>query len=375
MKPQMDGVLSYQIIKRYVTENKIYSKKKIEDWQIQPNTLDLRLGNIGYRVRTSFLSVDSAVSKKIGDYVMYEINLAQGAILEKGCVYVIPLMESLNLPNDIYGKTNPKSSVGRLDVFTRVISDANYRYNAISEGYQGKLYVEISPISFTIKVKEGDSINQLRLLKGNNVRLSDSELKAWYRKMPLLYNEKGKAIPLSKTIFSDGLHMRIDLKYSKKKRVIGFKSKKNSTVIEISKRNYYPIDHFWERLYSDNKSSLILQPEEFYIFASKERVVIPPGLCGEVIPYDPENGEMRVHYAGFFDSGFGHVRSQQGYVGAKAVLEIRPHDVPFLIEDGQIIFRMVFDKNNVRPDHLYGHGIKSSYQCQDLKLSKHFKND
>jgi dCTP deaminase len=370
----MGGIQSYQHLKRFVDEKTIYSNSPFNDWQFQANTIDLRLGPVVYRVRSSFISFTKSVEDKINELLMYELNLQDGAILEKGCVYIIPLQEKLSLPPNIYGKTNPKSSTGRLDIFTRIITDYNYKFNVIQGGYSGNLYVEVSPMSFTIKVRENDSLNQLRLIDGDNVRLSQTELENLYDDTPLLYDDNGHDLPKKDVVFNDGLFMRIDLSHTKEKRIIGFKSKKNSSVLDLRKKSYYAASQFWDTIYSSHSQKLILEPEVFYIFASKERIVIPPGVCGEMIPYDPDSGEMRVHYAGFFDTGFGYDHTESNTLkGAKAVLEVRPHDVPFLIDDGQILFRLVFDRNIKIPTKIYGKSLNSNYQYQGLSLSKHFK--
>lgn len=369
----MSGIESYQQLKKFTNEKIITSEIPIYDWQFQANTIDLRLGPIAYRVRSSFISFSTSVEKKVNELLMYQLDLKEGAILEKGCVYIIPLLEKLFLPDHIYGKTNPKSSTGRLDIFTRIITDNNFKYNIIQNGYKGNLYVEVSPMSFGIKVRENDCLNQLRLIEGNDVRLSESELIDLYKKIPLLYDDEGCYLPVSEVTLNDGLFMRIDLLHSKENRIIGYKSKKNSSIIDLRKIAFYEKEQFWDAIYSNESQKLILEPEVFYIFASKERIVVPPGVCGEMIPYDPDSGEMRVHYAGFFDTGFGYTDSDYSKVtGAKAVLEIRPHDVPFLIEDGQILFRLVFDRNIIIPDKIYGKTLNSNYQYQGLSLSKHF---
>lgn len=367
----MSGILSYQHLKEFVDKKVIFANDPINDWQFQPNTIDLRLGPVAYRVRSSFIPLTKRVEDRIDEFLMYKVDLKDGAILEKGCVYIIPLKEKLDLPPDIYGKTNPKSSTGRLDIFTRIITDHNYRFNTVRSGYSGNLYVEVSPMSFTIKVRENDSLNHLRLITGDNVRVSQREVEEMYDSVPLLYDDDGNPLPKGDVVFDEGLFMRIDLSHYGERKVIGFKSKRNSSVLDISKKYHYDANEFWEKIYSDSSEQLILEPEVFYIFASRERIVIPPGVCGEMVPYDPNSGEMRVHYAGFFDTGFGY-EPNSSIKGAKAVLEVRPHDVPFLIEDGQILFRLVFDKNVQIPTQFYGKALKSHYQCQGLSLSKHF---
>ena len=210
----MSGIKSYQHLKKYVDKKIIFSNSPINEWQFQANTIDLRLGSVAYRVRSSFISFTSSVKDKIDELLMYQLNLENGAILEKGCVYIIPLQEKLCLPNDIYGKTNPKSSTGRLDIFTRIITDKNYKFNIIQKGYKGNLYVEVSPMSFAVKIRENDCLNQLRLIEGDNVRLSQSELVNLYKDIPLLYDEHGHSLPENDVILNDGIFMRIDISHN-----------------------------------------------------------------------------------------------------------------------------------------------------------------
>ncbi len=365
----MGSIYSYQTIKKFCENGIIYSSSEIENVQFQPNTLDLRLSNIAYRVRSSFLTRQKTVREKIKEHSMYEIDISKGAILEKGCVYIIPLQEKLNLPKEIFGKTNPKSSTGRLDIFTRVITDYNFRFNYIETGYCGELFLEIAPMSFTISVEEGDSLCQLRLMSGSDISLSDSELRNFYKTNPFLFSENGVVLESTDVSISNGVFLSVDL-LSGNDGIIGYKSKKNSEVIKFNKKGIHPTLNFWDPIHANDNGELIIEPEGFYIFASKERITIPGGLCGEMVPYDPDSGELRVHYAGFFDTGFG---ADNGFMyGAKAVLEVRPHDVPFLIEDGQILCRIRFDRNDQVPECQYGAQLCSSYQHQGLQLSKHF---
>jgi dCTP deaminase len=367
----MNGVLAIQQLIQLITDKAICSTKPIVHQQIQPNSLDLRLGAKAYRVRSSFISERQPVMSKVRELCMYELDLTQGAVLEKGKIYIIPLLESLDLPAQIHGYTNPKSSTGRLDIFTRVITDLNYRFNEVASGYHGNLFLEIAPRSFTILVREGDSLSQLRLVDGQDFKVTEDELRALYRQTPLLFDAEGDPIGLEKTKLRDGLFMGINLSSSDNHGVIGYKSRKNSELIDIGKIAFYPVDRFWEPVITPHDGHLILEPEEFYIFSSKERILIPEHICGEMIPYDTNSGELRTHYAGFFDSGFGNDDISKG---AKVVLEVRSHDVPFLIEDEQTLFRVVFSRNAAIPDKLYGSEVNSNYQNQGLRLSKQFRD-
>lgn len=365
----------------------------IEENQFQPNSIDLRLGEKAFRVRCSFLPENETVDEKISKLKMYEVPITDGAVLEQNCVYIIPLLESLEMPESnhtiqkglfngseeehevklgsvetLTAKANPKSSTGRLDVFTRVITDYSHRFEEINPGYKGGLYLEVVPKSFSIKVKTGQRLNQLRVRHGFEV-LSDQDLLRVHGADPLLFDENREPVSMEKIKVKQGLFMSVQLK-GKKGEVIGYKAKKHNDYIDLDKIGHYEVDEFWEPIYARQNNQLILEPEAFYIFASKERIRVPGHLACEMMAYDTGSGELRTHYAGFFDSGFGGMVEDQG---ARAVLEVRSHDVPFMIEDGQTMFSMQFEPNAEQPDFVYGEEIDSNYQGQDLKLGKHFR--
>jgi dCTP deaminase len=372
------GVLSCQELKKAIEEGIISSKVPIDEGQIQPASIDLRLGERAYRLVSSFLPEGNEVIKKLhmpdiygSDLVMYELDITNGGILEKSSVYLIPLMEELKLPANVGGKANPKSTTGRLDIFTRIITDRNPRFDEVPAGYTGGLFLEVMPRSFTINVKAGLSLVQLRLRKGATV-LSDSRLKKLNREVELLYDGAGH-VPHGLVKIDNGIFMSADLK-GDRKGIIGYKAKKNSHVVDLTKRNYYNIDDFWEPIYKNPKRTLILEPEEFYILSSKEKIRIPPQYASEMVPYEAGSGELRTHYAGFFDPGFGY--GADGKVkGTKAVLEVRAHDVPFMIAHGQTFCKLFFEKMMEVPEKVYGPKIGSSYQYQGITLSKQFKNE
>ncbi len=375
------GILPYQHIKDLIARRVIRAEVPIEDPQIQPASLDLRLGRKAYRLISSFLPELSEISSRLNvldfyqsDLVMYEMDLTEGAILEKGHVYLVPLMETVQLPASVRAKANPKSTTGRLDVFTRVVTDMNAGFDEIRPGYHGPLYLEIVPRSFTIKVKTGYSLNQIRFIQGDAM-VPDSQLARLHRSDPLLYHNALGGKPLAgQDLRTDrGLFLRIDLKgHDRGERpVIGYRAKKNSHVIDWSKIGYYAALDFWEPLVRHRQDSLLLEPEEFYILASKERIRVPPGYAAEMVAYEAACGELRTHYAGFFDPGFGY--GQGELRGTQVVLEVRPHDVPFLIHDGQTFFKVVYDRMSQLPAQLYGTALGSSYHRQGLTLSKHFK--
>jgi dCTP deaminase len=391
------GVLPIQKLKLLAELGVIghHEKYPILDDQYQPNSIDLRLGEVAYRVRSSFLPENETVSQKLERLEQYSFSLKEGAVLEENAVYIIPLLEHLRLPQSHYSpttthrtnvnngdyeeplrlyalenltaKANPKSSTGRLDVFTRVITDYSHRFEEITAGYQGPLFVEVVPKSFPIKVKTGQRLNQLRIRHGFEV-LSDQDLLRIHDQEPLLFTEEGVAMPLDTLKVNKGLFMSVHLK-AKPGKIIGYKAKRHSNYIDFEKIGHYKVEDFWEPILASKDSMVILEPESFYIFASKERIRVPAKLACEMMAYDTGSGELRTHYAGFFDSGFGG-SVEEG--GARAVLEVRSHDVPFLIEDGQTLFSMQFEPNSEQPDIMYGREIKSNYQGQSLKLGKHF---
>ncbi len=364
------GVLPVQMLRGLCAQKRIAADTPMRKEQFQPSSIDLRLGTKAYRIRSSFLPQRGTVESTLKELVMYELDLRGGAILERENVYLIPLLERLALPRGVRGRTNPKSSTGRLDIFTRVISDHTPRFEDIREGYEGGLYLEVVPRSFTIKVRTGLSLNQLRLFSGppGDSVVEDSQLMNIHNHKPLVYNAAGK---IPEPEIRGGLTLGVETHTDAPHRVIGYKAKKNSAVIDTSRVGKYRIHDFWETIESPREKFLILEPEEFYIFASKERVRVPMDCAAEMVEFDAGSGELRTHYAGFFDSGFG----DGGVRGTKAVLEVRPHDVPFRIEDGQLFFKLRYEKMAAVPLFGYGSGIGSNYHNQGLKLSKHFVMD
>ncbi len=386
------GVLPVQQLRWLVQNGMIKGQKDapVQEDQFQPNSLDLRLGPQAYRVRCSFLPENESVSQKLEKLTQHSFSIEEGAVLEPNCTYIIPLMEELDLPDTVArpgtkpggdrptvfadehltAKANPKSSTGRLDIFTRVITDYSHRFEEIPAGYKGRLYLEVVPKSFSIRVITGQRLNQLRIRHGQ-AYLSDQDIMMAHKQHPVLMDDQGKALDIDQLKLSNGLFMSVSLKPGPD-NIIGYKARKHRDVIDLEKIDHYKISQFWEPIYADQEDYLILEPEAFYIFASRELCRIPDHLAAEMVPYDTGSGELRTHYAGFFDSGFGNDSEKPG---ARAVLEVRSHDVPFLVEDGQTFFRMIFEPNTDLPDFVYGKAIKSNYQSQGLKLSKHFKNE
>ncbi|MBT5969393.1 MAG: 2'-deoxycytidine 5'-triphosphate deaminase [Nitrospina sp.] len=369
------GYLTNQSIELACHEGIIHSRVTMLASQFQPVSLDLRLGGQAYRIQSSFLPENDTVEAKLKEVKLYEIDLRDGGILEKGAIYLIPILEELAFPKNVQGRTNPKSSTGRLDMFTRVIVDHGHRFDEVPSGYKGKIYLEVIPRSFPVKVKEGLRLNQLRIFQGNP-HLSDIQLKKHYKKTPILFGDAGRSVGLDKVKIDNGLFISLDLAGTRRDRIVAYKAKTNSTVIDMSlNRHYHPMD-FWEpiTLTQIRNKRLILEPESFYIMMSKEKICIWPHLLAEMVAYEPNSGELRTHYAGFFDPGFGwHGGKVMKNQGTRAVMEVRPHDVPFMVEDGQTFCRLKFESVIEKPTKVYGKKIKSNYHSQGLSLSKYFK--
>lgn len=365
-----DGILPVQGLRAAAAAGVIESGDfKIPDASFQPASLDLRLGDRAYRLRCSFLPHDTSVQAKLSDFVMGEIPLQDGGILERNRPYLIPLVEELRLPKNIYGKTNPRSSTGRLDVFTRVITDHSHRFDEIHPGYHGKLFLEVASRSFTIHVKEGLSLNQLRLIHGE-YRPTDQAILDFHGHTPIIFVDGEPAKPDELTV-ANGVFLSIDVT-GDENNVVGYKAKKNSYLLDLSAVGKYNAEDFWEPVYGERKHRLVLEPEDLYLLLSAERVRIPPEFAAEMIAYDPTSGELRTHYAGFFDPGFGY-DAQGRLKGTRAVMEVRAHDVPFMIEDRQKVCKLEFQRMAEPPNVLYGSEIGSSYQYQELTLSKQFR--
>ena len=367
------GYLPCQLIEQVHRQGMIHSQEPIHDSQIQPVSLDLRLGPKAYRIQCSFLPENEPVETKLKEISLYDFDITDGGILEKNAIYLIPLMEELALPSSLYGLANPKSSTGRLDMFTRVIVDKGHRFDEIPRGYRGKLYLEIIPRSFPVKVHAGLSLNQLRLAHITSHTLGKQGLELKYKNHPILFDRNGFVIPFDQIKVESGIYISLDISGDQPESIIAYKAKTNSTVIDLSKIRHYKADEFWEPIYRNKKNRLILEPESFYIMMSKERVCIWPDWLAEMIAYEPNSGELRTHYAGFFDSGFGwNGTDELMNQGTRAVMEVRPHDVPFMVEDGQTFCRLKFEKVVERPEKVYGLALNSNYHSQGLALSKYF---
>ena len=365
------GILPSQEIRDLIAGGRICASPSIEEAHIQPASLDLRLGDIAHRVQASFLpGPNNTVESKIKDLRMARLDLTGNTVLEKDCVYIVPLLEELNLPEGISGKANPKSTTGRLDIFTRVITDRTPRFDEIAAGYRGGLYLEISPQSFPVRVQAGASLNQLRLLVGDGT-LSDDALRDVYTRLPLLYDDDDRPVPLARAVFNDGLGMGVDLSGRATGGIIGYRAHPNPPAVDLARVAQYDPAEFWEPIKRPSRDAYILEANRFYILVSKERIRVPPDCAAEMVVYDAGAGEIRTHYAGFFDPGFGF--GEGGVLGTKVVMEVRAREVPFLVYDGQTSFKVWFERLRSRPERVYGVGLRSSYQHQTLSLSKHFR--
>jgi dCTP deaminase len=368
------GLMPSQLLREAVTSGReILSPQPIADWQIQPASIDLRLGEVAYRVRASFLPGGRArVRDKLDLLSMHRIDLTQGAVLEKDCVYIVPLLEYVALRSRTTALANPKSSIGRLDVFARVITDYGAEFDRVREGYKGPLYAEISPRSFSILVRTGSSLVQLRIRRGSP-QFSDTALRRLHEEVGLVETPEGAAA--APQAIRDGLAFSVDVAGERDSGLVGWKARRHTDLVDVDRIRHYDPRDYWEEVYAHRGSGapggIVLDPHDFYILASREAVVVPPDHAAEMLPYHTFVGEFRVHFAGFFDPGFGTAES--GGAGSRAVLEVRSHEVPFLIEDGQVLGRLVYERLIARPDKLYGRAIGSSYQRQGLALSKHFK--
>ncbi len=346
------------------------TESPLAEEQIQPASLDLRLGKTAYRVRAGFLPGKSkSVMDRVSSLGMHEVSLEDGGVLEKGAVYIIPLLESVDLPEFLEGVISPKSSTGRLDILTRLITDNGTTFDRIPKGYTGPLYVEVTPLTFSIVARTGDRLNQLRLRTGFTP-LSEQDMANLHNETPLIFNEQGT--PEMPVLEQGGIWMSVDLEGIDGSDIVAYRARKHAPVLDLRKIGHYNLNDFWEPITKPHDGGLVLNPEDFYIMVSREKVSVPGHTSCEMMPYETTAGELRVHYAGFFDPGFGMTKEGSS-VGVRAVLEVRSHDVPFVLEHGQKICRMVYEPLAETPDILYGIDLSSNYASQGLKLAKQFK--
>lgn len=362
------GILPSQKIEQLISAGYISAVPGISLDQVQPASIDLRFGPVAHRIPASFLSgKQSTVANRLSELSLEEIDLTAPALFEKNAVYIVPLCEELHLPDAISARANPKSSTGRLDIFTRLITDYGTAFEDVPAGYKGKLYAEVVPLTFQIIVREGTRLNQLRLRRGDPPP-TDAMVWRMHERHPIVYSpDESPAVPM---VSERGIMLSVDLVGIGDSEIIGYKARRDAAPIDLSKINFYEICDYWEPIYSNSAKRIRLEPGEFYILVSKQKITIPLDVAAEMMPFDSSVGEFRIHYAGFFDPGFGWSSDEKG---AHAVLEVRCHDVPSLLEDDQIVCRLVYEQLLAVPEKLYGTGIGSSYQSQRLALSKHFR--
>ncbi len=367
--PQRDGVLPSQALHEVLAREYVRSERlRIPERNVQPASLDLHLGERAFRLRSSFLPGLNSVDDRLAEHSMEEIDLRDGAVLEKNRPYLIPLIEELALPDWLRGRTNPRSSTGRLDIFTRVVTDYGQHFDEIPPGYRGRLFLEVVSRSFTIKVRTGHALNQLRLIVGA-VQCTDDDLAGLHASSPVVFVGR-EPLPPDDLRLNGGLFLSIDLS---NQEFVGYRAKRNSALLDLSKSAYYDPTDFWDKVRAERGMRIVLEPEEFYLLVSRERVRIPPEYAAEMAAYDPTSGELRTHYAGFFDPGFGDVDGDTR--GTPAVMEVRAHDVPFMLEHGQRVCRLTFERMQEPPAEAYGSGIGSRYQRQYLALGRQFQED
>ncbi len=362
------GILPAQTIRELIAGGRVVASNEVTEEQIQPASIDLRLGEVAYRVRASFLpGAESTVQDKISSLALTKVDLTGGTVFEPGCVYIAPLMEELRLPKDVEARANPKSTTGRLDIFTRLIADYGVEFERIRPGYRGKLFAEIVSGTFTIQARTGMKLNQLRFIRGNPPS-HDGPLVELDERENLVYEEDEGPV---KATIDKGLRISVRLNAEGESDLVAFRAKKHAPVVDLGARDFHDPREYWDAVYSAPGRGIVLDPGDFYLLASKEKVRVPPDYAAEMVPYDQSIGEFRVHYAGFFDPGFGYGLSD--VLGTLAVLEVRAHEVPILIEHGQIVGRLIYSPMLARPEKIYGVQIGSSYQMQGLALSKQFK--
>src|SRR5215469_7422598 len=375
--PVYTGILPCQKIREMVADGEIAPTDifaGVAPDQIQPASIDLRLGEVAYPVDASFLpgkgkSVPERMAELDRDFGSFAIDLKSGAVLEKGRLYVIPLQESIRLRSDVAAFANPKSSTGRLDILTRLIADGATLFDQVEEGYEGRLHLEVAPRSFSVVGRTGTRLNQLRFRRTRGEAPRPITSTDWRQLL-----SEGQISDTAELSDRTGyLPFSIDLVGSGEDGcLIGWRAKKHAKRIDLDKRDYDPLD-FWEPIRFHRKPALVLDPDEFYILMTKEPIAVPPDFAAEMLPYDTRAGEFRVHYAGFFDPGFGWDPHTKKAGSSRGVLEVRSHEVPFVLEDGQRVGWLRYERMAERPQTLYGREIGSHYQGQDLKLAKQFK--
>jgi len=372
-----DGILPSQAIKAMVATGQVSATPDVSDSQIQPASIDLRLGREAYRVQASFLpGHETTLLTKVHELLDGTIDLTAQtpALLEPGVVYIIPLLERLRLPGDVQGIANPKSTTGRLDIFTRLITEHGDQFDRVPKGYRGLLYAEVSSRTFPVRVRSGMALNQLRFVGGNATNIldpiRDGDLKALSVREPLVYDAEGH--PTSNRV-GDGIQLTVDLEGENATDIVAYKAKENPRAIELDRIGHYDVADYWDAIPRPRSGNIILAKGGFYLLASKAKVSVPLSHAAEMVAHESSMGEFRVHYAGFFDPGFGYGARKGDIPGTKAVLEVRAYEVPILLEDDDVVGRLHYYPMAAVPNVAYGPSIGSSYQQQGLALSKQFK--
>jgi len=373
-KDDAPGILTHADIESLVERGAVTADHPFEAGQIQPTSLDLRLGRTAHRMCAGFLPHRHAVEDRLQSMRAHRIDLADGAVLERGHIYLIPLLEELRLPKDVSARCNPKSSTGRIDLFTRVITDRNERFDDVAPGYHGRLWLEVMPRSFPVRARTGIRLNQIRFVRGPSA-LDNAAHRAEHQQTALVTSTRGDSLSQDQLVVDRGFHLTVSLQPSEQSGggCIGYRAKRFTDIVDLDAIGSHDADRFFEAIRATNDTQLLLEPEEFYIFRSRERLRVPPHLAAEMLAYDVGIGELRTNYAGFFDAGFGFGKDGSER-GTPAVLEVRPHDIPFLIDDGQVLFRMEFHRTTRPCTRLYGDAnAGSNYAQQDLTLAKYFQ--
>lgn len=369
-----NGILPCQEIRKLEESGRISSSSEITDSQVQPSSIDLRLGRKAYRVHASFLPGRSATLRtKVSEFLDSEIDLTEATppLLERGVVYIIPLLEKLDLPSDLQGVANPKSTTGRLDIFTRLITECGDEFDRVPRGYSGELFVEVVSGTFPIRVRTGMKLNQLRFVRGNPAPIGEESLKKLAKENHIIYDAADGSL---RDYINGGVKITVDLQGDGPSSIVAYRAKHAPRPIELDKINHYDRAEFWEAIRRPPRGQLVLERGAFYLLASKKKVRVPPDHAAEMAAYDPAMGEFRVHYAGFFDPGFGYGANGE-ILGTKAVLEVRAYQMPILIEDDHLVGKLSYYRMASIPDRVYGSSIGSSYQQQGLALSKQFKRE
>ena len=368
MPPKVHGVMPIQELRKAAAGGMIVSPHSpIPRENLQPASLDLRLGNMAHRLRCSFLPHNGSVEGRLEDLAMESLPLDRGAVLEINRPYLAPLMEELDLPPDTRARANPRSSTGRMDLFTRIITDGSAQFDNVAPGYRGRMYLEIVSRSFACRIRTGISLNQVRFLRGDP-RISGDDLLERHLREPLALLEGGPCL-FGPGELDGGVPLSVDLAGGGNENgTVGYRARRNSGLLDLTEAGGNQAGEFWEPVQAEPGRKLVLEPEELYLLASREAMRIPPDLAAEMVALDPRSGEFRTHYAGFFDPGFGYEGE-----AARAVMEIRAHDAPFMLEHGQPVCRLEFEEMLAQPEVLYGAGAGSSYQGQGLRLSKYFR--